>query len=126
MAQPAGGKQEDGGRSGVRPLQEVLTGIVVMLMAAPVVFVPFAMSLMVAAVVIGPTAILVAAVITALVGSWTARRWVGDGNETDTDTVIGRDLAPLAIVVLHTSVTATRLAFRYRRSWRRIVIDLGL
>jgi hypothetical protein len=114
------------------------------LIASPVAFVAFAMSLMVAEMVMFPTATMVTAVITALVASWAARRLAGDGDETNVSRVAWRNLAwamipaavapflalfpigAVAIAVLYTSIGATRLAFRHRRPKRPIGTDLAL
>lgn len=114
-----------------------LVGLIVLLVAAPVTFVGFAMALLASEFVIFPTMTLVIAVVTALVASWAADGLAGDGLHTDLDQAVGRNLVwalmPAAVavvsifvppsgpfvllfVVIWMTVTATTLVFRYRRA----------
>lgn len=122
----------------------LLVGVLTVLIASPVAFVVFAMSLLVAEVVMFPTATLAIAVIAGLVASWAARMRAGDGNGPDVNAVISRNLmwaivpasvspflamfpvGAVAIAVLYTGIGATRLAFRHRRPKRSISKDLAL
>jgi hypothetical protein len=117
--------------------RRLLVGLIVLLVAAPVTFVGFAMALVVVELVIFPTVTLVIAVVTALVASWAADGLAGDGLHTDLDQTVSRNLvwalvpAALAVlsifvpptgpfllllVVIWLVVAATALAFRHRRA----------
>lgn len=118
--------------------RRLLVGVITVVIAAPFAFIGFAMGLMVAEAVIYPTVALLTALIAALVASWLADGLVGDGQRTDLNEVIQRNLvwailpalaalaSPwlghqllrqdylLAAILVWTATTATRFVFRYR------------
>ena len=118
------------------PVRRLLVGLITFVIAAPISFVLFAMGLMVAEMVIYPTATLVTAVITALIASWMAGWLMRDGQHTDLNKVVLHNLAwgifpalvalaylrlvfpfptafLLGAILLWTTVTATQFAFRF-------------
>lgn len=120
------------------PVRKSLVGLITIVVAAPISFVLFAMGLIVAEAVIYPTATLATAVITALIASWMVDWLTRDGQQTDLNRVVRRNLAwgilpalvalayprlvlpfPNAFlfgaILLWTAVTATRFASRHRR-----------
>jgi len=119
-------------------LRRVLAGLITFVITAPVSFVLFSMALMVAEAVIFPTAMLATAVITALVGSWTAGWLAGDGRRADFNRVVRGNLVwailpaiaclaylrlaahirpdlLLGVTLIWTTGTAVGLAFRHRK-----------
>ena len=117
--------------------RRLLVGLIVLVIAAPITFIGFAMALLVVEFVIYPMITLVIAVVTALVASFAADGLAGDGLHTDLNRAVGRNLAwgvvpaalavlsifvppahafLLAFVVLWMVVSATALAFRYRKA----------
>ena len=69
-------------RAGSR-IRRLGVGVITLLVAAPIAFILFAMTLMVVEFVMFPLASLVIAVVTALIASWAAWRLAGDGMRTD-------------------------------------------
>lgn len=116
--------------------RRLLVGLIVLVVAAPITFIGFAMGLLVVEFVIYPTVILVISVLTALVASWAADGLAADGLHTDLDQAVARNLgwglipaaaAVLALfghaadlllflVVIWMVVAATTLVFRCRRA----------
>lgn len=118
-------------------IRRLSVGVTVVVVAAPIAFIGFAMGLMVAEPVIYPTVALLTALITALVATWLADWQAGDGQRADMNAVIRRNLVwgiipalaslaylwfgflfppvfLLGAILIWTAITATRFAFRYR------------
>jgi hypothetical protein len=118
-------------------LRWITTGVLVVLVTAPVAFVLFAMGLVVHEAIIWPTAALASAVTASLAASWTADGLVQDGRRTVLNEVARWNLAwalipaglvlstafvggglPLAVwigfTVVYTSTVGVILASRHR------------